>query len=193
MSYAGFRCTAFNKSPSAASICICLAAQWRRVWTNMNFNPRQPRRGGARMRGSCTVLISTLPVLPSCCGGGPRYLRMHQILWKYLHSSWENICSAETDLLGNLMALRSHCRWTHGDNATILTSVCVHVQCSPSKKLFLTFISNKSSRTIECNFLCFNCLLFPFEIIVRTLDTYLGFNFLLRPDDYLEAFPKEPR
>ena len=138
------------------------------------------------------VLISTLPVLPSC-GGGPRYLRMHQILWKYLHSSWENICSAETDLLGNLMALRSHCRWTHGDNATILTSVCVHVQCSPSKKLFLTFISNKSSRTIECNFLCFNCLLFPFEIIVRTLDTYLGFNFLLRPDDYLEAFPKEPR
>ena len=72
VSYAGFRCTAFNKSPSAASICICLAAQWRRVWTNMNFNPRQPRRGGARMRGSCTVLISTLPVLPSCCGGGPR-------------------------------------------------------------------------------------------------------------------------
>ena len=50
VSYAGFRCTAFNKSPSAASICICLAAQWRRVWTNMNFNPRQPRRGGARMR-----------------------------------------------------------------------------------------------------------------------------------------------
>ena len=50
VSYAGFRCTAFNKSPSAASICICLAAQWRRVRTNMNFNPRQPRRGGARMR-----------------------------------------------------------------------------------------------------------------------------------------------
>lgn len=143
---------------------------------------------------SCTVLISTLPVLPSG-GGGPRYLRMHQILWKYLHSSWENICSAETDLLGNLMALQSHWRWTHGDNAAILT-LCVstvHVQCSPHKKLFLTFISNKSSRTIECNFLCFNCLLFPFEIIVRTLDTYLGFNFLLRPDDYLEAFPKEPR
>ena len=85
VSYAGFRCTAFNKSPSAASICICLAAQWRRVWTNMNFNPRQPRRGGARMRGSCTVLISTLPVLPSCCGGGPDPVKIFtQQLRKYL-------------------------------------------------------------------------------------------------------------